>query len=377
MQNKKILLIYYKLFKPGGVAKALTNLANELVEQGYNVDVLLLTSLRPHFYNLDARVNLININTFSHWTSKFYAYSIEKLMFIPKIMNINSYIYHIHSGRLLKSWLKNNHHGYQTIISCWYTLSSMLAMWKFVAHKTIAWEHTDYHVGGIIFNKILRKYYKNLKYIVCINSPSLKYYIRFNKTQFIPNIIGKPFENAKFVEYDKKENIISFVGRLDKDKNVIELIEIFNQAQLPDTWKLQIIGEGTQKEILEQKVNEKCLTDKVIFYGNKTPTETFLLLSKSKIFGFTSLKEGLPTVLIEALFTSNTIISYDCNFGPSDIINQDCGFLIPLKNKQLFIEKLKFLVDNPEFLKQLNLSAFTQSQRWKKENILKKWKDIL
>ena len=40
MQKKKILLIYYKLFNPGGVARVMTNLANELVEQGYEVEIL-------------------------------------------------------------------------------------------------------------------------------------------------------------------------------------------------------------------------------------------------------------------------------------------------------------------------------------------------
>ena len=44
MKKKKILLIYYVLFNPGGVARVMTNLANELVEQGHEVEILLLTS---------------------------------------------------------------------------------------------------------------------------------------------------------------------------------------------------------------------------------------------------------------------------------------------------------------------------------------------
>jgi glycogen synthase len=41
-KKKRILLVYYKLFKPGGVAKVLTNLANSLSEEGYTVEILLL-----------------------------------------------------------------------------------------------------------------------------------------------------------------------------------------------------------------------------------------------------------------------------------------------------------------------------------------------
>ena len=51
MKKKKILLIYYVLFNPGGVARVMTNLANELVEQGHEVEILLLTSKTEAFYS--------------------------------------------------------------------------------------------------------------------------------------------------------------------------------------------------------------------------------------------------------------------------------------------------------------------------------------
>ena len=59
MQKKKILLIYYKLFNPGGVARVMTNLANELVEQGYEVEILLMTSKTETFYSLNENISLI------------------------------------------------------------------------------------------------------------------------------------------------------------------------------------------------------------------------------------------------------------------------------------------------------------------------------
>ena len=55
MKKKKILLIYYVLFNPGGVARVMTNLANELVEQGHKVEILLLTSKTDAFYALNKK----------------------------------------------------------------------------------------------------------------------------------------------------------------------------------------------------------------------------------------------------------------------------------------------------------------------------------
>ena len=339
MQKKKILFIYYKLFKPGGVAKVMTNLANELVENGYDVEILIMTSKTETFYSLNKNIKIHTADMFSHWAWGICEFNVKYLKFIPKIQNINSYISHIGVYLLLKNWLLKNHQNYDTIVSCWYKLSTIIGLFnKKIAQKNIAWEHIDHGVGGVIYRDTLRKYYKTLKGIVCINTPSITYYEQFNKTFFIPNIIGEPFDNKPFIRPENKENIISFVGRLEKDKN---------------------------------------LTNIVHFIGTKTTDEISKLLDKSKIFVLTSLKEGLPTVLIEAMFSSNILISYSCNHGPSDIINENNGFLIPMHDKNLFREKLESVLKSPEKLSNMITTSYKESQKWKKGKILEKWTEIL
>ena len=377
MKKKKILLIYYVLFNPGGVARVMTNLANELVEQGHEVEILLLTSKTDAFYSLNKNIKIHTADMFSHWAWGICEFNVKYLKFIPKIQNINSYISHIGVYLLLKNWLLKNHQNYDTIISCWYKISSFLGTFKNIAAKTIAWEHTDYNVGGWLYNKKLRKFYKNLKGIVCINTPSVQYYKHFSKTSFIPNIIGEPFESKSFISSESKENVISFVGRLDKGKNVGELLEIIEQSDLPKDWILQIIGDGVERNNLEKYVKDEGLEENVCFLGSKNIDEISRLLDKSKIFVSTSLKEGLPTVLVEAMFCSNALVAYDCNYGPSDIINENNGFLIPLGDKQMFREKLEYLIMNQDIYNNLNKSSYEESQKWKKGKILEKWTEIL
>ena len=377
MQKKKILFIYYKLFKAGGVAKVMTNLANELVKQGYEVEILLMTSNVETFYSLNENIKIHTIDMFSHWAWRICEFNMKHFRFIPKIQNINSYISHIGVYLLLKNWLQKNHSNYDTIISCWYKISSFLGTFKAIAPKTIAWEHTDYNVGGWLYNKKLRKFYKNLNAVICINTPSVKYYKHFNRTLFIPSIIGEPFESKSFMPSIGKENIISFIGRLDKDKNVSELLEIISETKIPDNWKLQIIGDGIERTKLEKFVRNKNLTNIVCFTGTKTTDEISKLLDKSKILVSTSLREGLPTVLIESIFCSNVLIAYDCNYGPSDIINENNGFLIRLGDKHMFREKLEYLMMNENIYNDLNKSSYKESQKWKKDKILEKWIKIL
>ena len=378
MENsKKILLVYYKLFKPGGVAKVLTNLANSLSEDGYTVEILLLMSKRDHFYPLNSNIKVHNIDTFSHWAWKICEFNVKYLRFVPKIRNINAYIYHIGVFLMLRSWMRKNHQNYDTIISAWYKLSSFLALNKKASKKTIAWEHVTYETGGILFKDTLRKYYKNLKGIVCINSPAIEHYKQYNKTYFIPNIIGEPFENQPEISLENKENLISFVGRLDREKNAIALLEIFKKANVSNDWKLQIIGDGSERKNLEQFVEKNQLQDRVIFYGTKTSEEILKLLRRSKIFGFTSLKEALGIVLVEAMFCSNAIISYNCNYGPSDIVKNNSGFLIDVNNKEDFIQKLEMLTNSDEKLEKMMESASKEAQNWKQNEILKKWQEII
>lgn len=379
MEKKSILFVYYKLFKSGGVARVMSNLANELVNQGYQVEILLLSGEQTPFYPLDPRIKIHYVDMFSHWAWDICEFNAKHLKFIPKIKNLNTYISHIGVFLLLKKWLNTHHQRYDTIISCWYKLSCFLAMNPKVAKKTIAWEHTDYNAAGFLYGKKLRNFYKNLKNIICINSPSIHHYQKFNKnTHFIANIIGEPFESKKEIPLEKKENLISFVGRLDKGKNVMDLLEIFAESNLPNDWKLQIIGEGWEENHLKNFVKENNLEHRILFLGNKNTEEVSQLLDKSKIFGFTSLREGLPTVLIEALFSSNVLISYDCNFGPSDIISEGKnGFLVPLKNKEIFKKHLEKLANNKNLYQELHKNSFISSQQWKKEKILDSWKTIL
>lgn len=375
-KKKKILFIYYKLFKPSGVGKIIVNLANQLVSNGYDVDFLILSADLPHIYDIDKRINIHYIDSYAHWICKTEKIFIKYLNFIPKAENFYAYLFHIGVFLILKKWLNTNHHRYDSIISCWYKLSKLISFLPKVRSKTYAWEHTSYTVGGFFYNNILGNRYKYLKGIICINTPSIKYYQKYNITHFISNIIGEPFENKPFISSDKKENLISMICRLDYEKNVSEFLDIIKETNIPKNWQVHIIGDGSQAQMLKQKCVEKNIQNvKFLGYGNES--QVCQLLKKSKIKCLTSTVEGLPSTLIEAMFHSNVLLAYDCNYGVSDIINENNGFLIPLHNKKLFEEKLEYLISNPDRYNELNQSAYFESQKWKKDKILEQWKKIL
>ena len=283
-------------------------------------------------------------------------------------------MYDFGQWEMLHKWMNKNHQDYDVIVSSWYKLSAQLALNKKVRHKTIAWEHANFEVGGKLWFDILRKYYKNLKSVVCINSNSLQHYKSINKNSYlIPNLIGEPFESFDQNLIAQKENTLIYVGRLDQDKNVGEILDIINQVDLND-FQLKIIGDGPSRNDLENKLNSnENLKDKVQFLGSQSISEIYKELTKSKIFLFTSKTECLPTVLIEANLMSNALISYNCNYGPSDIVNESNGFLIPKSDQKQFIEKLQFLINQPEELNTILRTSSRNSYKWRKKEILEQW----
>ena len=68
---------------------------------------------------------------------------------------------------------------------------------------------------------------------------------------------------------------------------------------------------------------------------------------RAKIFAFTSGSEGFPNVIGEAMSAGIPVVAYDCVAGPAEMIEDGKnGYLVPLFDKQLFAEKLGFLIQN-------------------------------
>lgn len=373
---KKLLFITYSLGKLGGVQTVLTNLVNELCNK-YDITILCLDGNEEFVYNLDPRIKTVVLNSFGNTKSyKTMVFMNKYLSKLPKKQNIKNYIYQYGVYCLLKKWLKKNHQNYQYIISCRYTLSAMLSVMKKINKKTYAWEHTNYTVGGLFWNNIMHSYFKKLKGIIYLNNESGEHYKKINtNSTLIRNIIGIPFEGTPFIRAEEKKDIVLYVGRLHPEKNIKEIIDIFYNIKNPENWKLHLIGEGPDKNYIENFIKENNVTN-IKYLGQKNKEEVYQYMKKTKILVLASETECLPTVLLESMFCSNVLISYDCKFGPANIINENNGFLIKSHDKEDFTKKIQLLIDNKELLNKLNESSYNESRKWEKDNFLALWKTL-
>ncbi|REC44888.1 glycosyltransferase [Chryseobacterium sp. 5_R23647] len=375
---KKILFIYYQNLKPGGVARVMINLANELCENDYDISILFLMEDEHTFYKINPKIKIHTVNSFGHWGFNKVNPLLDK--YFKKLRyryNLKKYVYDFGQWDMMSQWLKKNHTQFDVIISCWYKLSAQISVNKTIASKTLAWEHSNFEVGGKIWGNLLRPKYKNLKGIICINKASVDYYKTLNPNTFlIPNLIGEPFESIEKIDFNSKKNHLIYVGRLDKDKNVSSIIDAISSIDLKD-FIFKIIGEGPDLENLKRLAEDKNLQSKIIFTGRLSIDQIKNELLYSKIFLFMSKTEAFGMVLLEAMFCGNALVSYDCNYGPSDIINQNNGFLIPMDDKKNFQEILQKLINEPDLLNKLTQSSFQESFQWRKNKTLIQWNKII
>jgi sugar transferase (PEP-CTERM/EpsH1 system associated) len=106
--------------------------------------------------------------------------------------------------------------------------------------------------------------------------------------------------------------LIGTVGRLDAVKDQIGLIEAFHRLrqQLPE-WqerlRLVLVGEGPQREVLEAKIESVGLAGHVQLLGNRT--DVAALLSEFDIFALSSIAEGMPGAVLEAMASGLPVVA--------------------------------------------------------------------
>lgn len=234
-------------------------------------------------------------------------------------------MYDFGAYQTVNQWLKINHYEYDTIVTCMYKLSIGVSTNKLLAKKTIGWEHSNHCSIGIVFDFFRKRYYNNLKGHVSINKKSFNYFKTLNSNcNHIYNIIGEPFEKLSYNK--KRKNHMVFVGSLNSGKNVKELLEIFELAKLEGDWKLDIIGDGEEKQSLMNQVKYYTKKKDIIFHGKMTSMQISEHLCQSKVFVFSSLLETFGLVIVESMMCGNALVVYNCKYGPSDIINENNGF---------------------------------------------------
>ena len=173
---------------------------------------------------------------------------------------------------------------------------------------------------------------KTLKYEYNLNSNLI--YNELDRN----NIINKSRKNIR-IKFSSNYPIIISVGRLDKNKNHIFLIEAFNALRKSLKYNLIILGSGNQNQYLLNKINEYQLRDNIKIINYKDNPYPYMKISQFIVLP--SKIEGYPNVLLEAGTLGKLIISNNIS-GAREIIEYDKrGYLFGISSYSKFYKVLK------------------------------------
>ena len=148
-----------------------------------------------------------------------------------------------------------------------------------------------------------------------------------------------------------------------------KVIEVY-----PD-WILCIVGGGPEEERLKQLAKDLMIEKSMIFSGHTNDVENYY--KKSSFFCLSSRNEGLPMVLLEAQSYNLPIVAFNCDTGPSDIVDHGVnGYLVEQKNYNKLAYYLNKVIANNEN-EFLNFSNNIDMKKFNISNIVTKWEEIL
>ncbi len=128
-------------------------------------------------------------------------------------------------------------------------------------------------------------------------------------------------------------------------------------------FRLLIIGEGKNKEKIINYINKNNLRNNIkVLDFKKNP---FKYINQSDIFILSSVYEGLPNVLLEAICLKKFVISSNCPTGPLEILNNGKGgLLFKVQDHNDLAKKIIFYSKNKLKLRQKIFYAYNKLERF-------------
>ncbi len=362
--SKKVTLFIDSL-RAGGAERVCVNLANSLVEKGIPVTILVMNFAQyGTSYHLSEKVEVFDLKVsnaryvFMPLLKYFYMNRFGTLICFNYELTIISVLLRMLCPGISFKLITRNINSLEKM----FKLDNSLFR-KYIVFPLLKWSYTN---CDLIVNQC-----KGMRDEVNHLIPKAK-----GKSIYIYNIVSDEVQSiAENVVNSSliKENYLLYVGRLEPQKGLQDLILAFYQVSKANSeLKLKVVGTGRLLSDLQSLVSELELEDRVEFEGfQKNVIEYY---KKAKAVVLTSRFEGFPNVLVEAVSLGTPVIAYDCSHGPNEIINDLNGYLVEMDNIDKFAESINTLVDKDFDHHLIHLQA---SKKYFKDAVLHKWLGVI
>lgn len=342
------VLIVNNGFNIGGIQMSSCSFANYCAEHGYDVSIMALYNHKEHDIDI-------------HPSIKIY----EPAYFNGKGL-LSKIFYHIRLLSYIKKYTKEYNPDVVVAHGEWTNGVVMLAL-NGMGIPVYLQDHMNPKAKlDFIHQRLNSRYYPKATGVVALT----EYAREVMKEKYgLSNIIAIPNPIRDLdVEKGKEENSILTVGRLSKEKGHRFLLEAFKMCEHTG-WRLDIVGDGPEKEALEALANG----DKdIVFHGFQTNINPYL--AKAKIFVLPSLTENFPLALIEAMSVGKACVSTNCLAGEEVIaIDGVNGLVINKGDPEAMAQAIEKLLKDETLRSSLSLEASKIKDELSKEKVYCKY----
>ena len=353
----------------GGAEGVVANLTSQLAGRGHRIT--LICHLKGQVYQVSNRVNLIDVRS---WQYDTFTGSLPVRLYKKAANRFMDYR-NIKGGikkekpdlviSFLGNWL------WTLILICKGRIPLISAHRNAMALKLGRGNFTTKQIGY------------RLVYAVQVMSRWDKAWLRHRYKKIIPMPNPLRFEPLTEIEYKeifpKRKNILA-CGRLLPQKGFDKLIKAFSLvAEKYPVWDVDICGEDPASshysETLKALVEECGLGNRIHFIGFHKDVDR--VMREHSIFCLSSVHEGFPNVLSEAMANGLACVSFDIVTGPSEIIVDGLdGMIVEDKNVDALAEGLALLMEDENLRYTYGLRAIENIKRFSRDKIVDKWEKM-
>lgn len=184
------------------------------------------------------------------------------------------------------------------------------------------------------------------------------------------------FEPGEYKAFPSTIKIIT-VARLDLDtKDFVTLLQAFSLfKRMKAGAKLFILGDGPDKEKIQQLVDELGLQDSVFLLGSRL--NPYPYIKYADVLVHSSFVEGLGRVIVEAMALGCPVVATDCPIGPRELIgNNENGVLIVMRDPAEMAEGMRKVVEDEEFRKRIIENGRRKAQEFLVSTSVKKREEL-
>lgn len=305
----------------GGAERIVLNLTKGLSERGYAVDLVLARAEGPYMGQIPDGVRLIDLKAARVINSvpaliKYLQLERPSALFSGMFTNIIA----LWARRLCgfpQRLIITEHNSLSSIVKNKHDLRWQ--MYPKLARRFYPWADSIVAVSQDVANDLERTAKIPRELIQVVYNPIV--------TTDLQEKSEAPLDHPWFK--DGQPPVILSVGRLTDQKAFDVLIQAFSVVRKNHPARLLILGEGENRSALEALVRQLGLEQDVCLMG--FVENPYSYMAHASMFVLPSRWEGLPTVLVEALYLGAPIVATDCPGGSREILKGgQFGRLVPV-----------------------------------------------